>query len=161
MPVKLFGELTATMFKTMEETGTKIDVLDLFSRITIDTIGKAGFGFDFHALENKNNEWVENYDSIKEGMLDPFFLVFPFLDTTLLSWFPKRQQIHRKLDKFLEMLGGIIEERRASLKQAKMDNNSGDSVDVQDRDLLTLMIECEQSENATLSNDELRVGADR
>ncbi|KAI8333842.1 cytochrome P450 [Chlamydoabsidia padenii] len=150
MPVKLFGELTSTMFKTMDQIGAKIDVLDLFSRITIDTIGKAGFGFDFHALENRDNEWVENYDSIKEGMLDPFFLVFPFFDTTFLNWFPKRQQIHKKLDKFLDMIGNMIEKRRSDLNQGKQ------MVDAQDRDLLTLMIESEQSENASLSNDELR-----
>ncbi|ORZ15229.1 cytochrome P450 [Absidia repens] len=155
MPVKLFGELTTTMFKAMDGLGKKIDVLDLFSRVTIDTIGKAGFGFDFNALTNRNSEWVENYDNVKEGMLDPFFLVFPTCDTTLLKWFPKRQKVHDQLTHFLEMLAGIIEDRRKTMKEAR-ENGTEQLVEAHERDLLTLMIECEENENATLSNEELR-----
>lgn len=47
MPVKIFGNLTLKMFKTMEDYDTNtIDVLDLFERLTLDAIGLAGFGMD-------------------------------------------------------------------------------------------------------------------
>ncbi|KAI8089192.1 cytochrome P450 [Halteromyces radiatus] len=152
MPVRLFGELTQTMFKTMETLGTTIDVLDLSERLALDTIGKAGFGFDFHALENRNNQWVNYYNSVKEGMLDPFFLLFPIFDTKLLNWFPKRRRIHDNLTNFLNMLGTIIEQKRLLLNQ----HNHDKVMDEEERDLLSLMIESEQGENATLSNEELR-----
>jgi cytochrome P450 len=47
MPVKLFGDLTQQLFKTMEETmsadGT-VEVTELMFRSTLEAIGKAGFG---------------------------------------------------------------------------------------------------------------------
>lgn len=32
------------MFSTIEELGEKINVMDLFTRLTLDVIGTAGFG---------------------------------------------------------------------------------------------------------------------
>lgn len=44
MPVKLFGQLTQEMFKSMESKGEVYNVSDLMERWTLDAIGIAGFG---------------------------------------------------------------------------------------------------------------------
>ncbi|KAI8075069.1 cytochrome P-450 cyp509A1 [Gongronella butleri] len=153
LPLALFGNLTQKMFKAMSQVdGTPIDVLDLFERLTLDTIGTAGFDFDFHAMEQRDNEWVNRYNDIKEGILDPFFLIFSTFDTTLLNLFPSRRRLHRTMDEFLGMLDSIIVERRALLAERGIDTSIRD----EDKDLLTLMIESEQSEGEGLSNEELR-----
>ncbi|ORZ15313.1 cytochrome P450 [Absidia repens] len=146
MPIKLFGELTTVMIETMEQkSGRNINVADLFSRFTIDALGQ-GVGFDFAALTDPNNKWVHAYESIKEGMFDPFFLVFPSCDTTFLSWFPQRAQLHQHLTQFLGMLQSVIDEKRAA---------ENDNRDEKDRDLLTLMLDSNQNETTAMSDEEL------
>lgn len=44
MPVKLFGNLTQEMFRSMENKGNIFTVSDLMERWTLDVIGRAGFG---------------------------------------------------------------------------------------------------------------------
>jgi cytochrome P450 len=172
MPVKTFGNLTIKMFKTMESDDTNtFDVLDLFERLTLDAIGLAGFGtmnmrfrkdthslttchldFDFNALGDKNNKWVHYYDSIKIGMANPFFMIFPAFDTKWVHWFKKRQQVHDNMAKFKENLDNIITEKRALVAK-----NMSDGLE-SEKDLLTLMIESEMSLGGeTMSNEELRV----
>ncbi|KAI7862742.1 cytochrome P-450 cyp509A1 [Spinellus fusiger] len=151
MHVKLFGHLTQTMFNTIGETNGTVDMVDLFERWTLDAIGKAGFGFDFRALVDKNNKWVENYNNIKEGMTRLFFLIFPILDTKLLHLFPKRQALHEKLNEFLGMLDSIIDQKRRTIIKEDT-NQEGDN----GKDLLTLMIESEMSGEGALSDEELR-----
>ncbi|CAO0796787.1 unnamed protein product [Mucor circinelloides] len=152
MPVKIFGNLTIKMFETMESYDTNtIDVLDLFERLTLDAIGLAGFDFDFNALGDKNNKWVHYYDSIKIGMANPFFMIFPAFDTKWVHWFKKRQQVHENMAKFKENLDNIITEKRALVAKNMTDGLESE------KDLLTLMIESEMSLGGeTMSNEELR-----
>lgn len=44
MSVKLFGNLTQEMFRSMENKGNIFNVSDLMERWTLDVIGRAGFG---------------------------------------------------------------------------------------------------------------------
>jgi cytochrome P450 len=147
MPIRLFGELTQQLFQAMDCTSS-VDVLDVVTRMTLDTIGRAGFGFDFNSLADPANEWVTVYNDVKTALMDPFFLVFPVFDTTLVNWFPKRAQKHQQMTRFLAMLDTIIEAKRHHLETVEEEEN---------RDLLTLMIESEQEGQATLTNEELRV----
>ncbi|KAI9484150.1 MAG: cytochrome P450 [Benjaminiella poitrasii] len=153
MPIKTFCNLTLKMFKSMEESGTNtIDVLDLFERWTLDAIGISGFDFDFNALGDKHNKWVDYYDSVKDGMSHPFYIFFPAFDTTFLHLFKKRKAVHDKLDRFLENMDNIINEKR-KIVQERIQTNTND----EDKDLLTLMIESELTdEGEKMSNDELR-----
>ncbi|CAO3593052.1 unnamed protein product [Absidia cylindrospora] len=146
MPVKLFGELTTVMIQIMEQrSGRNINVAELFSRFTIDALGQ-GVGFDFAALTDPNNKWVHAYESVKQGIFDPFFLVFPSCETTFLSWFPQRAQLHQHLTQFLGMLQSVIDEKRT----AESDNS-----DERDCDLLTLMLASNQNEDTAMSDEEL------
>ncbi|KAI9306823.1 cytochrome P450, partial [Cunninghamella echinulata] len=149
MPIKLFGELTLQMFDTIDNLGSTVEVADLFQRLTIDVIG-----FHFNSLVDRDNKWVSYYNSVKEGMLHPFFVVFPLFDSTLLRFFPKRQKIHDNLTEFTNMMDTIIEDKRKQLLAEKLDQDT--VKDQSERDLLTLMLESENDEQVVLSNEELR-----
>ncbi|KAG1050119.1 hypothetical protein G6F43_007586 [Rhizopus delemar] len=151
MPVQLFGDLAKRMLRSMEKTEEDaIDVNDLFRRFTLDAIGNGGFGFDFHAIEDKESKWVEYYESVMQGMASPFYIVFPAFDTKYVHWFRKRRQLHDNLSKLMENMDEIIEKKRKLVYE----NGQGES---KEKDLLTLMIESEmKSEGESLSNEELR-----
>lgn len=102
----------------------------------------------------ENNEWVDIYNDIAEGLQDRKFFLFPFLDTTLLWLFPERMRLHKKLEKFLDMLDGVIERRRDLLKEGN-DHNS--HLQENEKDLLTLLIESEHRGEGSLTHEELKV----
>ncbi|KAI8875653.1 cytochrome P-450 cyp509A1, partial [Backusella circina FSU 941] len=144
MPVKLFGRLTQDLFHVIDSTGEIVNVLDLMYRFTLETIGLAGFGFEFNAILNKNSEWVVNFESVKNGTMDPFFYLFPAFDKKKYLWmFPKRKQIHKDTDKFLAMLDKVIENKRNEMKSGKI---YSDVLDDNEKDILTFMIEAEETE---------------
>ncbi|CAO3631542.1 unnamed protein product [Cunninghamella blakesleeana] len=153
MPIKLFSELTLEMFNTIERTGSTVNVIDLFQRLTIDVIGLASFGFNFNSLVDNGNEYISYYNSVKDGMLNPFFIIFHSFDTTYLHYFPKRQKIHDNLTAFLKLMDTIIEKKRKELNDQ---SNEYSLTDKSERDILTLMLESENDEDVALSNEELR-----
>ncbi|KAI8328859.1 cytochrome P450 [Choanephora cucurbitarum] len=152
MPVKTFGHLTSKMYQAMEDLGTDtIDVFDLFERWTLDAIGITGFDFDFNALGDRNNKWVNYYDSVKGGMSNPFYIFFPSFDTKFVRFIKRRKQIHDNLEKFLANIDMMIEQKR------KQVHEKAHTVRDEDKDLLTLMIESGLSEGEDkLSDEELR-----
>lgn len=163
------------MFEVIEVIGESIEVVDLFTRLSLDTIGVASFGnsildqkttnnvtdrdsvgFDFNSLKDQNNEWVLGYNSIKEGMVHPLYILFPIFDTKLVRWIPSRLKAHDNLTNFLNMLGKIIEHKRQVIREKKQTSAIADN----EKDLLTLMIESEMNggDGEVLSNEELKVG---
>jgi hypothetical protein len=112
--------------------------------------------FDFNALGDKDNKWVHYYDSVKEGMSHPFFILFPAFDTTYLHLFKKRQEVHDNLTKFLQNLDDIIDQKR------KLVHQNIHTPGRADKDLLTLMIESELNEDGEhMTNEELRVNTNK
>ncbi|KAI7894926.1 cytochrome P-450 cyp509A1 [Mucor mucedo] len=152
MPVKLFGRLTQDMFDVMETMGDTVDVSDLLHRWTLDAIGKAGFDFDFNAIKDRNSEWACRYDKISEGLRDSKFFYFPIFDTKLRWMFPKRVQLHKEMDSFLEMLDEVIFKKREAIKNGLQNNALEDN----EKDLLTLMIESEDLQEGGLTDEELK-----
>ncbi|KAI8093087.1 cytochrome P-450 cyp509A1 [Halteromyces radiatus] len=154
MPVKFFGEKSQELFNYLnkENPGDSfiVDVGNIMERVTLDVIGMAGFGFNFNSVLDKNSEWKQIYDDVSLGVRDPLYLLFPFLEQKLLWFFPKRQQVHKTLDKFLGMLNGIVEHKRRVLRE-----NVDNGVEEAEKDLLTLMIESELRGEGVLTNDEL------
>ncbi|KAI9279366.1 cytochrome P450 [Sporodiniella umbellata] len=150
MPIKLFGQLAQKTLKNIKVESGPVNVHSLFQRFALDSIGIAGFGFDFHAIEDKESEWVNYYDSIMKGMAQPFYILLPIFDTRYLHWFEKRQQVHDYLSKLLEKMDVMIDERRKQV----LENTS--STSNPEKDLLTLMIESEANAGEGLTNEELR-----
>ncbi|KAG0165321.1 cytochrome P450-dit2 [Apophysomyces sp. BC1034] len=151
LPVQLFGNLTQTMFKTMETMDSTINVTKMMERWTLDAIGKAAFGFDFHAIEDDNGEWVVTYNNIMNGHVDPWFVFFPQLEQKFLWMFPKRQKIHEDLTRFLHLMDNLIENKRKEIKEKKANFDIEDN----EKDLLQLLIEGEEEEGI-LTNEELK-----
>ncbi|KAI8333281.1 cytochrome P450 [Choanephora cucurbitarum] len=150
MPIVMFGELVETLFRTMEQMSDTIEVTSLLRRYTLDAIGKAAFGFDFHATEDPNSRWVVCYDAINIAFQDPLFLLFPILEQKFLWMFPKRKAIHDQLDLFLEMMDDIILNKRKEIQADKKYQNEAE------KDLLTLMIEAEQRGEGVMTNKVLK-----
>jgi cytochrome P450 len=120
---------------------------------TLDAIGLAAFDYDFEALDNPNNEKVENYNVIMNGIRNPLFFLFPLVEKYFLWAFPKRRALHREMDKLDKLFYSIIENKRQTLASQK------GSVEDAEKDLLTLMLEAnEDSEDPEhqLSDLELR-----
>ncbi|KAI9029852.1 cytochrome P450 [Phycomyces nitens] len=126
MPVKLFGKLTRKLFKVIDS-------------------------FDFNAIDEPENEWVRVFKSIKQGINVPIWLFFPKLEQIFLWMFPKRLKVHNDLTRFLEMIDGVIDKKRATIENSRHDK----SIQTNEKDLLTLMLESEDGKDK-LSNKELK-----
>ncbi|KAI9264403.1 cytochrome P450 [Phascolomyces articulosus] len=151
MPIELFGRLTQRLFKVMDASSNPIDFHDMMERWTLEAIGLAGFDFEFNALEDTNNEWVLTYNDVITGIRDPLFTLFPKLDTWFLPLFPKRQELHREVKKLSTMLSGIIDHKRAILR-----NNKEENIRDSEKDLLTLLLEAgKEDEKDAMTDEEL------
>ncbi|ORY96302.1 cytochrome P450 [Syncephalastrum racemosum] len=153
MPVRLFAELSHTMFKVMDrevESGP-VEIHDVLVRWTLQVLGLSMFGFDFDALENEGSTWVKRYNNINRSLFDMKYIFFPFLDRYCLSMLPKRRAVHDELTQFLQFLESIIDQKRAALEKGTKDASVPDS----ERDLLELMLESEQTTRGKLTNEEL------
>lgn len=176
MPTELFGRLCQKALKQMmaemDQDGT-IDFHYMAERFTLDVIGLAGFGkrylqwdiyqqayssakgkigFDFHAVEDSNSEWLIRYSRIAIETVNPWFSIFYSLDQKYRFLFPSRVEIHHEMDIMRNMMDEIIMNKRQALK-----NRDESQVAESERDLLTLMIEAENSGEGAMTNDELRV----
>ncbi|KAI8380389.1 cytochrome P-450 cyp509A1 [Blakeslea trispora] len=155
MPVKLFGELTSGLFEVIEKDGKSIvDVSDLLERWTLQAIGKAGFGFDFKALKEKDNAWVKTYNTVNTAMQSPFFFLFPQLDrgNSRFLW-PGRRACHREVEKLVGMMDQIIVQKRQQIANGNLTN---EDLEENEKDILTLMIESEARGEGIMSDRELR-----
>lgn len=111
-------------------------------------------GFDFKAVTEKDNEWINVYDVIQKALQNPIYFLIPILDTKLLWLSPKRQADHRELEKFNTMLHRIVLKKREAITKG---TNQNDALEENEKDLLTLMIETEAKGEGIMSNEELRV----
>ncbi|KAI8063411.1 cytochrome P-450 cyp509A1 [Gilbertella persicaria] len=154
MPVQLFGELTLQLFDVMEQTGSRVNVSDLIQRWTLDAIGKAGFGFDFKALAQKDNVWVRKYKTIVEASQQLWYAIFPVFDDRTSIWFwPGRRAVHQDMDEFLSMIDCVIQHKRDQIKRGEFQNAH---LQENEKDLLTLMIESEHRGEGAMTDEELR-----
>lgn len=111
-------------------------------------------GFDFKAIREKDNDWVNTYNTVSKGMGDPFFFLLPIFDTKLLWLFPKRQAVHKEMSRFLKMMDQIIVQKREAIASGR---NQNDALEENEKDLLTLMIEAEAKGEGVMSNQDLKV----
>ncbi|KAI8647570.1 cytochrome P450, partial [Parasitella parasitica] len=151
-PIQLFGRMTQDLFTKMEALDETIDISDLMQRWTLDAIGKAGFGFDFHAVKDNDSAWVKTYNIINAGLQEPFYFFFPILDQALLWLSPKRQAVHQEMKRFVDMLSEVIKKKRHDIEAGLQNNNLPEN----EKDVLTLFIESEQRGEGALTNEELR-----
>ncbi|KAI8139343.1 cytochrome P-450 cyp509A1 [Fennellomyces sp. T-0311] len=158
MPIELFGRLTTELFGISDESishgSASIDFQDLNKRWALEALGLASFHFNFNAIADRDNEWGARYSIIAQSMFDPLFLMYPSFDNPpRLSYFPKREKIQQEVTKFIQMLDGIIENKRRILSE---DRHALDNVKDSEKDLLTLMLEARLDGKGALSDQDLR-----
>ncbi|CDS08861.1 hypothetical protein LRAMOSA10222 [Lichtheimia ramosa] len=156
MPIELFGKLTKKMIYVMDQAKGPIEFHNMTSRITLDAIGLAGFGFDFNAIGDENSEWTKMYADFTSAQRNPVFFLLPWLDQDpLLHLFPKRRRAHQDLTKFLNKMDEIIIHKRKVLEESNHSNQQ--HMDDHDKDLLTLMLEAQRQDGeVVLTNEELK-----
>lgn len=157
----------------MDGMGKTVDFSNLMTRLTLDAIGLAAFGkhdteicsllalplkmtknfsgFNFHAIDDANSEWVLRYNGFMRQIANPLYLMFPILERRFLWLFPGRKKAHDDLSAFLQMLDTVIEHKRQLLKNHRSPEKD------HEKDLLTLMIENEDSGEGGLTNEQLKV----
>ncbi|CDS08801.1 hypothetical protein LRAMOSA10162 [Lichtheimia ramosa] len=151
MPVELFGKLVQKVIHVIDQAESDtVNFHQMTERFALDAIGLAGFDFDFHAIDDPNSEWVIRYRDIRNAIINPWFLVFHNLDVKFRFLFPGRMKMHREMDVFLGMMDQVIAHKRQILSKQES------KVPESERDLLTLMIEAENSGEGTMTNEELR-----
>lgn len=111
-------------------------------------------GFNFNAILEKDNEWVKTYNTMNNGLQDPFYFLLPVFDTRLLCLSPKRQLVHKELARFLDMLDQVIIKKREVIANG---TNRNVALEENEKDLLTLLIEAEAKGEGVMSNQELKV----
>lgn len=119
---------------------------DQYSYIEID--------FDFKALVENDNQWVNIYDKVNEGLQNTLYFVFPILDEKFLWLSSKRRQMHKDLDHFIGMIEHVIQARRNEINLGDWHNKN---LEENEKDILSLMIESENRGEGILSNEELKV----
>ncbi|CDS08804.1 hypothetical protein LRAMOSA10165 [Lichtheimia ramosa] len=151
MPVELFGKLAQKVINVIDQAeGNTVNFHQMTERFALDAIGLAGFDFDFHAIDDPNSEWVIRYRDIMSATINPWFIIFYNLDMKYRFLFPGRMRMHREMDVFLGMMDQVIAHKRQILSKQQS------KVPESERDLLTLMIEAENSGEGTMTNEELR-----
>ncbi|KAG2172697.1 hypothetical protein INT43_000044 [Umbelopsis isabellina] len=153
MPIKLFSNLAIKAFEQIDKTEGPLDVNNLMTRVTLDAIGLAGFGYDLNAIGTPDGEWVDAYVDVTEHLLEFPYIFLPVLETHLLNFFPKRRAKHEKLTKLNNLFEEIIKRKRETLTMKPTDTDDGE------KDLLTLLIESgrgEDEDSEPLNDSELR-----
>ncbi|KAI8142124.1 cytochrome P450 [Fennellomyces sp. T-0311] len=157
-PIKTFGRISQQMVDIIEEDMTHglVDVADISHRWALDCLGATSFGFNFRALEDRDNAWVSRYNYVLKIGLQPHFVVFPFLERSYFRFlFPDLQKAHDELTVFLDMMKSVSQNKREALKNGVRWSSVYDDEDEQEKDLLTLMMETEIEGKGSLSDLEI------
>ncbi|PKY30822.1 cytochrome P450, partial [Rhizophagus irregularis] len=149
LPVHVFVESTTKLLNVMEKIDNEpIEVKSLMHRLALDVLGKAAFGFDFNNLEDPNNVYVTTYNEVMAELSKPLYFVFSFLD-----YLPRFEAL-RKIEKLNSLYDEIVESKHKAMKMGEIEKK----INNKSADLLEHMVyACNDPDNPTLTNEELRV----
>ncbi|KAK1236607.1 hypothetical protein PQX77_000159 [Marasmius sp. AFHP31] len=129
VPIGDFVSLAHKLFKRMG-SGGRFNFDDLTMRYTLDAVGTTTFGHNFNAINEVDNPFVNDYNSVMDSIASIPYIVFPFLE----RWAP-RPKVIKKIDSLVGMFSRILEEKK---------HNKGD-------DMLTFMLEDDTTAGAMSS----------
>ncbi|KAL9658055.1 hypothetical protein ABK040_012293 [Willaertia magna] len=148
------------MIPLMKKNNLRRDVMNDFANLTLDVIGKAGFGYSFNSFkELLTKEEVEGSLSYKTQQVFKYFLVYGFLPST---WLRKKVNIgfygilHDAADTFKKNIKEIIESRESEISKS--------TEEIESNDILSLLLKArrkskEEDKKSTLSDAELIANA--
>ncbi|EKM59786.1 uncharacterized protein PHACADRAFT_115009 [Phanerochaete carnosa HHB-10118-sp] len=140
----------------------RVDALSWLSRTTLDIIGRAGFGYDFEALNpgEKTNELNEAFTTLfAEPKADRLFFAGLQASIPLLRLINNR--ISERAQAVMRRMGmKLIAEKKAAIMAETSEKGRGiERKDMTERDLLTLLIRANMAtdipEDQRLTDDEV------
>lgn len=118
--------LNDALTKDIVKEGKELDVYSWSSRVTLDIIGIAGMGQEFHALNNNSSELVNLYEELLRPTTERFifFLVSAFGPSKLIRMLPwKLNTIFYETADSLRRISRDIVHRKRELIKADADDN--------------------------------------
>ncbi|KAJ3329433.1 hypothetical protein HDU76_007928, partial [Blyttiomyces sp. JEL0837] len=137
------------LFESSKEEEIEIDIGADMSKVTLDVIGKAGFGFDFHAIDGNASELSKTFTSILSNFAITPMLIIELL-FPLITYLPIERFRQRRKDK--KMTDALVDE---IIMKRKADVSNG--CVKESKDLLSILIKdnMESHQSEQLSHDEL------
>ncbi|RMZ82315.1 hypothetical protein DV738_g1727, partial [Chaetothyriales sp. CBS 135597] len=129
------------------------------TRVTLDIIGIAGFGRDFHSLRNVDDEFVANYQELLEPRRDT--ALFFFFNMITPNWlvmmipFWKVPKTFKRISKALFSFGyNMAKDRRTELNSVKLHDQKESR-----KDILSLLVKSNDFTDAELAHQALTMMA--
>ncbi|KAJ2698063.1 hypothetical protein FB645_005754 [Coemansia sp. IMI 203386] len=136
-PANTFRSHLGKLESIIRMSNSRIDVLSVCRRATLDILGQIIMGIDFGALDYKDSELLEICWDVVDAGIEPLYLVFPTLDKYPVG---KRAKSFSNLKKFHQFIESAIAVKRKELQEyGKLDEVERNSAD-----LLSLMIEAHE-----------------
>ncbi|KAI9495418.1 cytochrome P450 [Zychaea mexicana] len=161
MPVKALGRLSQTMINVIEaqigaDGNELLDLYDIAHRWALDALCVSLLGFDFKALEDRNNPWVTRYKFILSVGSKQRFFAFPFMEQYCWFLFPDIRRAHDVVTIFQNMLRNIVNQKREALLRNKDTFKTSSKAEEQEKDIVTSMVEAEMEGQGRLTDEELQ-----
>eukprot|EP01091_Cochliopodium_minus_P013720 TRINITY_DN4484_c0_g1_i1.p1 TRINITY_DN4484_c0_g1~~TRINITY_DN4484_c0_g1_i1.p1 ORF type:complete len:339 (-),score=74.11 TRINITY_DN4484_c0_g1_i1:33-1049(-) len=145
--VPIFHKMAGLFVEKIKTKTGYIDMFEMSTLITFDVIGKTGFGYDFHSLDNAENEKLNYFKKIMDSFFNfPSILFKSHYDNLPLK---NNKILKNACDNVDKWIDNIIEERRE--KRKGVSNNDNKS-----KDLLDFILDSETEEDVHLDNRELK-----
>lgn len=117
--IKMFGDCTSHATKLLDQaadTGRVVEMENLFSRLTLDIIGKAVFDYDFDSLTHDDPVIQAVYTALREAEYRSTAFV-PYWKVPLLRWLVPRQRrcteamvtVNATLDQLIDKCKQLVE----------------------------------------------------
>ncbi|KAG8743143.1 hypothetical protein FRC10_000360 [Ceratobasidium sp. 414] len=120
--------------------GVEIDVLSWLGRATLDVIGTAGFGYEFNSLQNGDeNELAKAFKSVFDSDTEVTTMMMPTTGS---------RKLEASLDTMRRIGTKIVADKKTMLK-----HDTKEQVELQGRDLLTLLIKSNMAEQTKGTHD--------
>ncbi|KAG0274792.1 hypothetical protein BGZ95_009460 [Linnemannia exigua] len=157
VPAEMLGRIWENRVDQSKENVIEFDIVGDLSACTLDIIGRAGFGYDFQALIDPNNELSHAYRQLFVSasptiqllrLYIPFYIDIPFKHNRI------RKQSARTIDRTTTR---IIQEKRVQIatKGSSEDGDQGDG-----KDLMSILIRANEQvgslDDGKLTDTELK-----
>ncbi|CAB4411849.1 unnamed protein product [Rhizophagus irregularis] len=142
---EIVGETTMDLFAFMKpKLNRPIDVYETMQRVTIEALGKLGFGHKFGCLESEGvSHLISSYKYVVSIVGSPLYRMVPWVDKLPLKSNKKYLDALKEFDGFIY---DVIEARRNEIKKNSYNG----------RDLLTSMLKLTEQEEINTDIKQLR-----
>ncbi|OAE21428.1 hypothetical protein AXG93_3506s1020 [Marchantia polymorpha subsp. ruderalis] len=122
--LSLFGDSTIRLcdkLDTAASNGDDVEMEGLFSRLTLDVIGKAVFNYDFDSLSNETGIVEAVYVTLREAE-DRSVGIFPYWKIPILAAIdPRQRRVAKALKVVNDTLDSLIDKCKVTSKQLRDD----------------------------------------